>query len=145
MSDEVVKSEDKVGVLYKGTLNDGSVFDENTEDKPLEFTAGKGMVIKGFDDAIMGMKVGESKTFTVLAAEAYGEIKEEAKAEVPKTQLPEEIRKNVTKDQMLGVQTPQGMMQVKVLEVGEENVTIDLNHPLAGKDLTFEIKVLSIN
>jgi FKBP-type peptidyl-prolyl cis-trans isomerase 2 len=140
-----IKKGDRVGVLYTGTLADGTVFDKNDEAKPLMFNVGAGQVIKGFDDAVIGMKIGESKKFTIPAKDAYGPRNDDLKAIIDRSQLPKEINNNITVGQQLVVQTEQGPVPVNVLELNAENVTIDMNHPMAGKDLTFEIRILKIN
>jgi peptidylprolyl isomerase len=133
-----------VQVHYTGTLADGSVFDSSVGKSPLEFEVGAGQMIPGFDAAVHDMKVGDVKTVTIPAAEAYGERREDQTAVVPRTSLPEGMTPTV------GMQlemSPQGggSVIVTVSEVTDETITVDGNHPLAGKDLTFEIEVVSIN
>ena len=137
------KKGDRVKVHYTGKLEDGSVFDSSKEREPLEFELGGGMMIKGFDTAVTGMQVGESKTAEIPAGEAYGEHNAEMVIEVPKTQLPPDLKPEV--GQQLGMQQPDGQsVPVRVTEVKEESIEIDANHPLAGKDLVFELELVEI-
>jgi len=138
------KKGDKVKVHYTGKLNDGSVFDTSVEREPLEFELGAGMMIAGFDTAVTGMKVGEKKTANISADNAYGEKNDEMVVEVPKTQLPEDLDPEV--GQQLGMQQPNGQnIPVVVTKVEDEKIEIDANHPLAGKDLVFDIELVEIN
>ena len=137
------KANDKVKVHYKGTLSDGKVFDSSEGRDPLEFTLGTGQVIPGFDKGIEGMAVEESKTINIPAEDAYGEIRAELIQEVPRTNLPEEINPEVGMQLMSN--TPDGQqIPLVVTEVKEESITVDANHPLAGKDLTFEVTLVGI-
>jgi peptidylprolyl isomerase len=132
---------DTVQVQYKGTLGDGSVFDPG--DQPLTFTIGKGDVIPGFDAAVTGMRVGESKTVTIPAAEAYGPKRPEAITTVERSLLPDV--KDPQVGQTLRASDPEGGMHTAVITaVTDKTITIDENHQLAGKDLTFFIKVVEI-
>lgn len=138
-----IKDGDKVKVHYTGKLNDGSVFDSSDGREPLEFTIGKEMMIPGFEKGVVGMGLNEEKTISMPAAEAYGEVREDMIAEVPKAQLPPEIKPEVGLELMS--QTPDGQqLVVKVIEVKEESIMIDANHPLAGKELTFNVKIVEI-
>ena len=138
------KQNDKVKVHYKGSLSNGEVFDSSEGRDPLEFTIGSGQVIPGFENGIVGMQVEESKTINIPAAEAYGESKEELIQEVQMAQLPPEIKPEV--GMQLMSQTPDGQqVPLVVTEVKEDSIVVDSNHPLAGKDLTFEITLVSIN
>lgn len=145
MADKVKKG-DKVKVDYEGKFENGEVFDSSKHGEhshPLEFIVGVGMVVPGFDNAVMGMKIGEEKEFTIKPEEGYGERREELKQKVPRTMLPKDQEPKVGMVLMVG--TPEGQqMPVKILEVDNENITIDLNHPLAGKTLVFKIKLLSV-
>ncbi len=137
------KKGDRVKVHYTGKLEDGSVFDSSREREPLEFELGGGMMIKGFDTAVTGMQVGESKTAEIPAGEAYGEHNAEMVIEVPKAQLPPDLKPEV--GQQLGMQQPNGQsVPVRVTQVKEESIEIDANHPLAGKDLIFELELVEI-
>jgi peptidylprolyl isomerase len=131
-----------VSVHYKGTLADGSVFDSSEGRDPLEFVVGSGQVIPGFDEAVAEMSVGDTKIVEIPCAQAYGEVNEDMKMAVPKEQIPEQIKPEV--GMMLQVGTPQGPMPVRVSEVNEDGIVLDANHPLAGEDLTFEIRLVEV-
>jgi FKBP-type peptidyl-prolyl cis-trans isomerase 2 len=140
-----VEKGDKVKVDYEGKLEDGNVFDTSKREggKPLEFVAGSGMVIPGFDNAVLGMEKDEEKTVTIEPAEAYGEVNPELVREIPRNVLPKD--QEPKKGMMLVMSAPDGRQIPAVIsEVTEESVKIDLNHPLAGKKLIFKIKVLEI-
>lgn len=143
MADEtnnaVVKKGDKISVFYKGTLEDGTVFDSNEGKEPLKFEVGAGQVIKGFDDAVVGMKVGETKNISLPPEDAYGQPKDELVLKVPKKQFADQ-----KVEAGMGVQSDRGHRGM-VKKVGDEDVTIDFNFPLSGKTLNFEIKVVGIN
>jgi len=137
-----VKTGDTVRIHYKGTLTDGSVFDSSEGGAPLEFTVGSGQIIPGLDAALPGMAEGDTKTVEVSAEQAYGQPDPDAKQAVPRADIPEDIPLDI--GTQLQVQTPQGqVMPVTVAEVTEEQVVLDANHPLAGKDLTFNIELVS--
>ncbi len=139
-----VKKGDKVKVHYTGKLQDGSVFDSSIDREPLEFEVGAGMMIAGFDAAVNGMKIGDKKVAEIPANEAYGEVNKEMIVEVKRTQLPPDLEPQV--GQQLGMQQPNGQsVPVVVAEVKEESIVIDANHPLAGKDLIFEIELMEIS
>ncbi|MCL1629612.1 MULTISPECIES: FKBP-type peptidyl-prolyl cis-trans isomerase [Roseinatronobacter] len=132
-----------VRIHYTGTLEDGSVFDSSEGRDPLEFTVGSGQIIPGLDRAIDGMTAGEQKTVTIPATEAYGEYQADAKQDVPRDQIPADIP--LDPGTMLNMQTPDGrQVPVQVAEVTETTVTLDANHPLAGKDLTFAVELVSV-
>lgn len=138
------KAGDTVRITYKGTLNNGEMFDSSEGRDPLEFVVGSGQIIKGLDAAIPGMAVGDTADVNVPCAEAYGEVNPDARQAVPREQIPAEIPLEVgTQFQM---QTPQGqVVPVKVAEVTETEVTLDANHPLAGQDLNFAIEIVGID
>lgn len=139
-----VKKGDKVKVHYTGKLNDGSIFDSSVNREPLEFEVGAGMMIAGFDSAVNGMKVGDKKVAEIPAAEAYGEKNDEMVVSVPKAQLPPDLNPEV--GQQLSMQQPNGQaIPVVVTKVETETIEIDANHPLAGKDLIFDIELVEIN
>jgi FKBP-type peptidyl-prolyl cis-trans isomerase 2 len=139
-----IKNNDTVEVHYKGTLTDGQVFDSSLEREPLKFTMGQGQLIPGFEAGLIDMEVKEKKTIHIPSAEAYGPRRDDMMHEVQKTQLPPEIKPEV--GMPLVSQTPEGQqMHFTIAEVREESIVVDGNHPLAGKDLTFEIEVVSIN
>jgi FKBP-type peptidyl-prolyl cis-trans isomerase 2 len=141
-----VKKGDKIKVEYEGKLDDGTVFDstEKHEGKPLEFEAGAGKVIKGFDEAVIGMEKGEEKEVKIPAAEAYGEPNDQLVKKVPKEQFPPKVE--LKPGMVLGLKAPNGaQMPARITEVADKEVTLDLNHPLAGKNLNFKIKIVGIN
>lgn len=140
----VAKKGDQVQVHYTGRLEDGTVFDSSVDREPLAFELGAGMMIAGFDAAVAGMQVGEKKTAEIASTEAYGAHNEEMVVNVPRTQLPEDMEPQV--GQQLGMQQPNGQqIPVVVTKVEEESIEIDANHPLAGKDLVFDLELVSIN
>ena len=140
---KIVEVNSTVTVNYTGRLNDGSVFDSSLNEgrEPLNATLGQGSLIPGFEKGLLGMQEGDKKTVEIPFSEAYGTIREDLVVEVPKERVPE----NVTEGQMLQTMTPQGPMNVTVKEVHENHVIIDGNHPLAGKDLIFDLEIVSIN
>jgi FKBP-type peptidyl-prolyl cis-trans isomerase 2 len=141
MSD--AKSGDTVRIHYTGTLPDGSTFDSSAGRDPLEFTVGSGQIIPGLDRAIDGMSVGEKKIVEVPASEAYGDRNPEGVQTVPRAQVPDHIP--LDPGTQLQVQTGDGRtLPVTVADVTEEAVVLDANHPLAGKDLTFEVELVEI-
>ena len=138
------KSGDTVRLHYKGTLDDGSVFDSSEGRDPLEFTVGSGQIIPGLDQAIPGMKVGDEKTVRIEPDSAYGPHNPAARQAVPRTNIPANIPLEV--GMQLQAQTENGqMMTVTVVEISENEVVLDANHPLAGQALTFEIQLTAIN
>ncbi|MBU2526951.1 MAG: peptidylprolyl isomerase [Bacteroidetes bacterium] len=138
-----VKEKDTVQVHYKGTLGNGEVFDNSFDREPLEFTLGSGQIIPGFEQGVLNMSVNEQKTIHIPAEEAYGPVLEELIQEVPKADIPAEIELAVGLP--LVSRAPDGReFQLVVKEVKEETVLLDANHPLAGKDLTFELELVAI-
>lgn len=138
-----VKENDTVKVHYTGKLKDGQVFDSSLEREPLEFTMGKGQLIPGFEKGILNMEVNEKKTVTIPAEEAYGAPREELIQEVKKDQLPEDIKPEVGMG--LVSKNPDGQeMNLVVAEVKDDTIVVDGNHPLAGKDLVFDLEVVEI-
>ncbi len=132
---------DTVHIHYTGRLEDGTVFDSSEGRAPLEFVLGSGQVIRGFDDAVTGMSVGEEKTVTIPASDAYGDHREDLVIPVSRSDLPGGLEPEV--GQHLQMSTPDGQtFQVSVLETNDEKVVLDANHPLAGKDLTFDIQLV---
>jgi len=138
-----VKQGDKVKIEYEGKLEDGTVFDSTEKSgKPLEFEIGTPGIIKGFNDAIMGMEKDEEKEVTIPTEDAYGEPKDELRKQIPRDQLPPEAKEG----SMLMMGLPNGaQLPVKIIKLDDKEATLDLNHPLAGKTLVFKIKVLDIN
>jgi peptidylprolyl isomerase len=142
MSDKA-KSGDMVKVHYKGSLEDGEVFDTSAGREPLEFTVGSGQVIPGFDEAVIGMGIGESKTKHIPSEEAYGPRRNDLQMQVERAKLPDTLDLKV--GAMLGIQSHTGdVTRVTVTDLTDDTVTLDANHPLAGKDLTFEIELVEI-
>ncbi len=138
-----VKTGDTVRIHYTGTLNDGTTFDSSAGRDPLEFQVGSGQIIPGLDKAMPGMAVGEKKTVEVPAEEAYGPVHAEARQAVPRSDIPDDIPLDLGTP--LQMQTPTGqVVQVTVVEVTDTEVTLDANHPLAGKDLTFAVELVEI-
>jgi len=138
-----VAKNNEVHIHYTGKLDDGTVFDSSEGKEPLTFVAGSGMVIKGFDNAVMDMKKGEKKSFKVPSAEAYGDHKKEMVITMPKEKIPNNEKLEEGKHILLG--TPDGQQfPAKVDKVAEKEVTLDMNHPLAGKNLNFDIEVVDI-
>lgn len=138
-----VKKQDTVSVHYTGSITDGEVFDSSREREPLVFKVGEGKLIPGFEQAVMGMEVKETKKVTIPSDKAYGPVRKELIQKVPKEQLPDHIDPEV--GQRLVSKTPEGKEIVfNVVDVATEEITVDANHPLAGKDLDFEIEVLEI-
>jgi peptidylprolyl isomerase len=137
------KNGDSVKVHYTGKLEDGTVFDTSDNKEPLEFKVGEGKLIKGFEAAVVGMEPGESKTIQIPADEAYGPHHPEMIMVIDRKEVPPTITPRV--DQMLQVRQKDGRtFAVKVTQVSEESLTLDANHPLAGKDLTFDIRLAEI-
>ena len=137
------KPGDTVKVHYTGKLEDGTVFDTSTDRDPLQFTIGERKIIPGFEQAVVGMNPGESKTIKVPMDEAYGPHREEMVMVVDRNQLPVDLIPEV--GQQLQSRQPDGQtMVVTVIGVSESSVTVDANHPLAGKDLTFDIQLVEI-
>jgi peptidylprolyl isomerase len=137
------KRGDTVHVHYRGTLDDGSEFDSSAGADPIVFTLGAGEVIPGFEEAIEGMATGEKKTKRIEAGNAYGERRDELVFSVPRDQMPD--GNDIEVGDMLRVGFPDGSsaaVQVAAMEGG--NVTLDANHPLAGKNLTFELELVAI-
>ena len=138
-----VKSGDKVRVHYHGKLTNGSTFDSSEGREPLEFTVGNGQVIKGFDDAVLEMSVGDKKTVNIPVDQAYGQRNDDMLMEYPKTEFPADMNPEVGME--LHMSDNMGnVFPVVITEVLDEMVILDANHPLAGEDLTFEIEVVSI-
>jgi len=141
-----VKNGDKIKVEYTGTFDEGKVFDSSEHDghsHPLEFEVGKGMVIKGFDKAVVGMEKNEEKEIKLKSEEAYGARNEQLIQKIPRDKLPKD--QEPKEGMMLGMQTADGRTaQAMIKEVDDKEITIDMNHPLAGKNLNFKIKVVGI-
>jgi FKBP-type peptidyl-prolyl cis-trans isomerase 2 len=145
----VIKKDSTVKVHYTGKFKNNEVFDSskliegtNFVDKdPIEVKLGEGMVIPGFENALEGMSVGDTKTVTIPSNEAYGPIREDSYQEVEKKFVPDTVKEG----EMLQANGPNGAMTVMVKEVKESTVVLDANHPLAGKDLVFDLEVVAIS
>tara|TARA_R110000765_G_scaffold137053_1_gene236454 strand:- start:36 stop:503 length:468 start_codon:yes stop_codon:yes gene_type:complete len=134
----------QVKVHYRGTLTDGTEFDNShNHEAPLEFQVGANHMIKGFSDAVIGMAVGETKSVSILSTDAYGEFKPEANTELPRSAFPETIDIQEGMPVPLKTDTGQTLMG-RVTQLSEDIITVDLNHPLAGKDLQFEIELVEV-
>lgn len=137
------KDGDQVQVHYRGTLDDGSEFDSSKGREPLGFTVGSGQVIGGFDEAVIGMALGDSKAIEIEAENAYGPRREDLINQVEREQIPDhiEIEAGV---QLQATRPGEGPVVLTVVSFDETTVTLDANHPLAGKDLRFEIELVAI-
>lgn len=139
----VANKGNKVKVHYTGKLNDGTVFDSSENREPLEFVLGEGNMIQGFDAAVEGMELGSQKSVLIPSVEAYGDKRDDMLVDIPIDQVPADIKPEVGMD--LSIQNQEGQpMPVKVVNVDQEKITLDANHPLAGQDLTFDIKLVEI-
>jgi len=134
---------DTVKVHYTGTLDDGTVFDSSQDRDPIEFTLGQKQVIDGFDTAVTGMEVGETRSVSLTPDEAYGQPRDELVGTVDRDRLPEELTPEV--GMFLQAQSPDGQVNdVKITDVSDDTITIDANHPLAGQNLHFDLTLVSI-
>jgi peptidylprolyl isomerase len=140
---QTVKNGDTVRVHYQGRLTNGNTFDSSEGREPLEFQVGAGMVIKGFDNGVLDMKVGDKKTVQIPVDQAYGPKNEELIMDFPKANIPGDLNPEVGMD--LQMSNAQGQVfPVKVAAVGTEFITLDANHPLAGEELVFDIELVEI-
>jgi FKBP-type peptidyl-prolyl cis-trans isomerase 2 len=143
MSENLAKEGSKITLDYTGKLDNGEVFDTSEGREPLTFTVDAKQVVKGFNDAIKGMKEGEEKEFKLEPKDAYGDQNPQLVQEVPKDKLPKDVEPKV--GMVLSLKAPDGKQYgARIAEVGEATVKIDLNHPLAGKSLTFNVKIVKI-
>ena len=129
-------------IRYVGSLDDGSVFDSSEGREPLTFEVGSGSVIPGLESTVRDMDVGETRTVRVDSQEAYGDVRDELIAVVPREKCPDSI--DPQPGLSIQVQTDHGVLPARITEVSDEGVEIDANHPLAGKDLTFEVSLLDV-
>lgn len=136
-------SGDTVKVHYTGKLDDGTVFDSSREREPLEFTLDEGQIIPGFEEAVVGMEEGEETTVQIPPEKAYGPHQGEAVMEFPLEQLPDEMEPEVGMQLQLQGQNGQAF-PARVVEVEDDTITLDANHPLAGETLTFEIELVEV-
>lgn len=135
---------DTVKVHYKGSFEDGTVFDSSDGRDPLEFTIGQGQVIPGFEDAVVGMSTGEQKRETIPAERAYGERQEDLVFNVGRDQLPPGMEVVIGDTLQVGFGDGH-TAAVQVMEIGDDSLTLDANHPLAGRTLLFDLELVSIN
>jgi FKBP-type peptidyl-prolyl cis-trans isomerase 2 len=140
-----VKLGDKVKIEYEGTLKDGTIFDSTEKHGfPLKFTVGNGQFLDGFENAVLGMEIGEEKTINLSPAEAYGEYNPDLVKIVRRDNIPTD--KELALDMLLILNTPDGKQYpAKIINIIEDEITLDMNHPLAGIALNFKIKLLAIN
>ncbi len=139
----VAKEGNTVKIHYKGTLENGSVFDTSEGREPLEFTLGSGQVIAGFDEAVSGMSVGEKKSVTIPVDKAYGPRNEELVIDAPKEHVPEDINPEVGQKLQMG--GPNGeIVLVTVVDITDSHIKLDANPPLAGEDLSFDIELVEV-
>lgn len=137
-----IKSGDKVKVHYVGKFEDGEVFDSSVGKEPLEFVVGMNQVIPGFEEGLMGMEVGEKRTINVPFEKAYGPYREDLVFPVEKSKLPEDV----AVDHLLEVHQPDGSsFIVRVSDIKDDMAYLDANHPLAGKNLVFEVEIVSLS
>lgn len=142
MSD-TVKNQSLVKIHYVGKFEDGTVFESSYGGDPLEFTVGSGEIIPGIDEGIIGMTVGERRNITVPPEKGYGLHNQRLVVEIPRDQLPLSLNPQV--GQVIGAETPAGeQMLVTITEVTPDRITIDANHPLAGKTLQFEVELVAV-
>ncbi len=137
------KQGDTVKVHYTGTLGDGSQFDSSRDREPLEFVIGQGMVIPGFDNAVDGLEIGESVSVAIPCVEAYGEYNDDLTGTIERDRLPQDLSPEVGMVLQLSAEDGQ-TLQVMVTEMDDESISVDGNHPLAGKDLNFDIELVEI-
>ena len=138
-----VKQNDTVKVHYTGKLTNGQIFDSSLEREPLEVTLGEGRLIPGFENAIIDMKLNDKKTVEISKEDAYGDILEDLFHHVPKEQLPQDMAPEVGMG--LASKGPDGIEhQFRVIEVKDDHIIVDGNHPLAGQNLVFELEVMEI-
>jgi peptidylprolyl isomerase len=138
----MVKIGDTVALHYKGTLNDGTVFDSSEGREPLEFEVGSGMVIKGFDDGVLGMVIGEKKAIHIAVENAYGPLNEQMIFKFDRAGIPSDIPLEI--GGTLNMHDGQQAVPVIIREIEESYVVMDANHPLAGQELNFELEMVNI-
>ena len=136
-----IEKGNKVKVEYEGRFPEGEVFDSTAMHggEPIEFVVGSGMLVSGFEAAVLGMKEGEEKEVTLESKDAYGDVNPEYVQKVPKDKFPAEAKEGM----MIGVPTPMGQIPAKIVKIEDDTVELDMNHPMAGKTLVFKIKVVS--
>jgi peptidylprolyl isomerase len=138
-----IKKGNTAVIEYEGKLDNGKVFDSSKGKAPLEFEVGSGKVIKGFDEAVVGMEKGQEKEVKIAPKDAYGERNEALVKEIPKNAIPENVE--LKEGVVLLLKTPEGhQIGAQVKEIKDEKVVLDLNHPLAGQNLNFKIKIVDV-
>lgn len=137
------KHGDTVRVHYTGTFDDGTIFDSSAEREPLQFTIGSGQVIPGFDNAVLNMTLGEKKKVNIPADQAYGPRAEELVAEIGRDRLPADLEVEIGQQLQVGL-ADGGQTVVLIVDLNDETVTLDANHPMAGMDLNFELELIEI-
>lgn len=137
------KKGDKVQVNYKGYLDDGTIFDSSEGKKPLDVVLGSGMVIPGFDAALVGMQVGAKKTVKIPMDDAYGKHNAEMVMQIPKNQIPPDLKPEIGQKLQVGGAAGE-LMNVEVIDLNDDFIVLDANPPLAGKDLTFDLELVAI-
>ncbi len=143
-SERYIKIGDTIKVHFTGKLDDGTIFESSQEGKPLSFKVGNGEVIMGIDEAVIGMKAGQEKNIFISSDKAYGPIEKELKILIEKEKLPKDLE--VKKNYMLQIPNEDGKpYNVRVSDITENEIELDGNHPLAGKNLIFDLKVLEIS
>jgi len=140
---QTAKSGDKVKVHYHGKLSSGETFDSSEGRAPLEFELGSGMVIKGFDEGVAGMSVGDKKTINIPVEEAYGPVNPDMIIDMPKDRFPSDMELEEGMQLMMSNGSGQNF-QVTVSEIKDDSVILDANHPLAGQDLIFDLELVEI-
>jgi peptidylprolyl isomerase len=134
---------DTIIVHYTGSFTDGEVFDSSIDREPLEFNIGQGMVIPGFENGIIGMHEGDSKKITIPAEDAYGPHREDLLTTIERSQIPASIDLQI--GMMLQMRSPDGgTTNVSIRDINQESVILDLNHPMAGKELIFEVNLVKV-
>lgn len=143
MTEKTAKEGDTVKIHYTGTFDDGNAFDSSEKRDPIEFVIGEGKVIKGFDKAVTGMKVGEEKDVKISPTEGYGERDDQLVRPFPKSKLPP--KPEPKQGMILSLKSPNGQtILAKIDKIEDENVFLDFNHPLAGKNLNFKLKLTEV-
>lgn len=145
MANNIVEAGNKVKVSYTGKLDDGTVFDSSEGKEPLQFQTGAKQVIPGFDNGIIGMKLNDEKNIKIAAKDAYGEMHPEMVIEVPKQPFVNSQNMEPKEGMVVTLKAKDGnMMNAMIKKVSNDKITLDFNHPLAGKNLTFNVKIVEI-
>jgi peptidylprolyl isomerase len=137
------KSGDTVKVHYKGYLVDGSLFDSSIDKEPFEFTIGQKMVLPGFENTVIGMKEGDTQTLTLAAEDAYGHRREDLVVTIPKSRIPRHTNPQLGSVMQVHLKEEE-VMNVTIIDITDDTIILDGNHPLAGRNLTFNIELLEV-